>query len=121
MARPAWPAYARVDPARYELGAGAGAERTDIESAPVVRQTRTATTSLPTRTLQAEIPGADVARFRLWTERNGGRWFDFPDPADGATRAMRIVDGAAGVRYRQGARRAGRPWWTAEMTLEGAP
>ena len=113
------PGYARVDPTRYELGAGAAMHRTRFDDG-AVRQAPLYRTSPTTRSLSIELPGDRVTAFQAWAAGVGAGHFAVKDPFDRTIRAVRIVGGAGAIRYRQSARRAGWPWWTAEMQADDA-
>ena len=137
---PHWPDYARVG-ATIALGATRDVRRTAFDDGSV-RQARVATATWLTRRLAVELPETSLAGFRAWAGAHAGDWFLAPPDPDGGPanlravsysattgiftnaifgpgrRRGRVVGGSGGIAYRQVSRH-GRPWWVAEMSVEG--
>lgn len=119
MATAAWPSWARLRATDYELTSAPTVARTEFDDG-AVRQVRRTLRPVTHRTVVAEIPGDRLVEFRTWAEQHAYTAFTARD-LDGSTRLMRVVGGVGGITYRQAARRAGRAWWDASLTLEDAP
>ncbi|WP_419740844.1 hypothetical protein [Ruegeria sp.] len=124
--RPAWPAYARIDPARQILPVTV-VERTGFDDG-AIRQVRRFTATPARRRIRAWLlgsreagitrsPDEDLIRFRAWAGANAHRPFRFPDET-GARVMMRVVGGDGGISYRAHVSPAGRRSWELEMELE---
>ena len=94
------------------------AERSRIDGTGAVRQVQREHAGLQLWQLTAHLAGTHLAAFLAWVYAHHARPFHLLIATD-AWQRLRIRDGAAGVRLRQTATRAGDTQWEATLSVAG--
>jgi hypothetical protein len=116
---PTFPNYGKLLLPGYGEDPESAVDRTQMESGPP-KQAMVRSRVMVSRPVVMLFTASEYASFKTWFRTDvarGADWFDWTDPADGATRQARIVDG----RYRANAfaESPGAPLsWEVAMVIE---
>ena len=97
----AFPTYGKLLLAEYTEQPASAILRTEMESGPP-KQAMIKSRVMVTRSLTYIYTASEFASFKVWvrdTISRGADWFDYVDPADGATKQGRLVVSQNGSPY----------------------